>query len=121
MEEQLTTYETAMLAKEKGFDENVFKNSFCYDKNGNWKNTIDVIKEERIFAPTQALLQKWLREKHDIYVTVDVDITLSWVYRIGSLHPQASYIGAYIQSEYVFSVFEEALDEGLIEALKLVP
>ena len=80
MKEELVTFKTAKLAKEKGFNIPVKKaykvyngysdmkvNSFKIGKydhnslNGNCYNTS---------APTQALLQKWLRETYAIDLTV---------------------------------------------------
>ena len=71
MEEQLISFETAKLAKEKGF---TYAYEF-YDKEGNivdfgivggWTDCHD----ENYAAPTQSLLQKWLREKHDIHFEI---------------------------------------------------
>ena len=71
-------------------------------------------------APTQSFLQRWLREVHGIYVHIITDVTLSWIYIVQSGHPQASYVGKTIQSKNVYSTFEEALEAGLLEALKLI-
>lgn len=65
-------------------------------------------------------LQKWLRKKHGIGVIVNIDGTLSWIWFISSLHPEASYVGKYIESTNVYSSYELALKAGLTEALKLI-
>jgi len=70
MKEQLVIFETARLAKEKGFNEETLyyfrsehslgKNVITYRTNTQmnvWEDT-----QEKWSAPTQALLQKWLRE-----------------------------------------------------------
>ena len=90
MKEQLISFETAKLAKEKGFDipclyayriwrENIKKT----DKNplqglnieyepymGGSSASIKFYYQSKQYtlAPTQSLLQKWLREKHNIIV-----------------------------------------------------
>jgi hypothetical protein len=95
MKEELISFETAKLAKEKGFD------NCCYDyfvPNGKlysngWGNSIqdnngfstnehndlfmfsydDFTKEQKlnyVLRPTQSLLQRWLREVHNCYVEV---------------------------------------------------
>jgi hypothetical protein len=54
MEEQLISFETAKLAKEKGFD-------FIYIIDNELTNHSLI---------TQSLLQKWLREKYDIHIEI---------------------------------------------------
>lgn len=60
--EEICTYEVAKLAKEKGFDENC---SYVYNND----RVLLGVKGVRCWhkveftAPTQSLLQRWLREK----------------------------------------------------------
>ena len=72
MEEQLISFKTAKLAKEKEFDlfcRTAYTNpdsetSLMYDEDGYyWK--------VYLLAPTQSLLQKWLRDKFSIHIVVD--------------------------------------------------
>lgn len=87
MEEQIVTYKVAKLAKDKGFDELCMKlysdkifEDFKHTSFGNNKthsNTkINIPKdaidsdETIITAPTQTLLQKWLRIKHNIHIII---------------------------------------------------
>ena len=73
--------------------------------------------DEIIFsAPTQSLLQKWLREKHDIIVTVDY---------LGN--PKTGYYPVFkliennqITVSTACDSYEEALGFGLFGALKLI-
>lgn len=71
MQEQLISFETAKLAKEKGFKENcthLYNNEILEEKNCiGFVINIDGINN-LITAPTQSLLQKWLRETHKIHV-----------------------------------------------------
>lgn len=73
MKEQLISSETAKLAKEKGFDE---KCLFFYTgdskelKQINLKGISNSDTISFCSAPTQSLLQKWLREKHGIDILV---------------------------------------------------
>ena len=129
MEETLITFETAKLAKEKGFDIQVLDfwakgkkpyisqgleyMSECYTKS-NWNNGQGSYptKAEEVCcsAPTQSLLQKWLREVHNINVycvPTEIDET-KWYNNIASSYKV--YTGTY----------EEALEEGLYQALLLV-
>ena len=66
-------------------------------------------------APTQSLLQKWLREKHDIHITITSISQESWQYHIQK--PKDKLGDNY---EEDFENYEEALEVGLQEALKLI-
>ena len=108
MEEKYITFETAKLAKEKGFD---FKGYVGYC--------------------TQALLQKWLREVHQIYVDIDIDQTTApkFCYMISRFIGNPTDLAA---EEWgwqnlpngvdwgLHRKWEDALEEGLFEALKLI-
>ena len=124
----LITYETAKLAKEKGFD---WGCSDCFDDNGHYysngwcERLDDFFKDEDFFnssieekemsekyftAPTQSELQKWLREKIgiDVYCMPVGDDSYEWYNNIASHNPP--FQGTY----------EEALEVGLLEALRLI-
>lgn len=121
MEEQLISFETAKLAREKGFSEVCRQLYKDYGENdllepvtpSNYNNKDTYLNCAS--APSQSLLQKWLREKHNIHV-----------------NPQCiSYSGAYKcevakKGIFPFSVcglgceYEEALEVGLQEALKSI-
>lgn len=155
MQDQLISFETAKLAKEKGFNEYCSHNfdingkfsGFTgyaimrnYNKNSNI-HLYDTDTEENInpdllcTAPTQSLLQKWLREVHNLYVGIDL------------YHMQGEWIGPTYQyqiykvynaekereddlditgqpncyhSENNSKTYEEALEIGLQEALKQI-
>ena len=122
MQEQLISFETAKLAKEKGFDFKVYREEKIYDKLGYLLKPEDEVfpNVEYFPAPTQSLLQKWLREVHKI----SVESTSCWwddgkkefeynVYKkdLGGDSPC---------SLSVFKTYEEALEVGLQEALKLI-
>ena len=149
MNEQLISFETAKLAKEKRFseygdyfyteedglclidsdgeilniyDENLKQVDYRYDCNGNfwYKDHDNDLFESYIpikyIAPTQSLLQKWLREKHNIIVWVS--------YIKESAYP---YMGCIVDLKQVNKLtsgfretYEEALENGLLKALKLI-
>ena len=78
MEEKLTPYELAVLAREVGFNQH---QKYCYDPLSldvnhiySWGSEYDCSTKERmnrlVFAPTLSFLQKWLREEHKIDVWV---------------------------------------------------
>lgn len=150
MEDRLIKYETAKLAKEKGFDEFTFwvykeaelylHKAKKYDSNFKKHLVRDLIKNSamldakipRYSAPTQTLLQTWLRKKHDIHATVDVNFysnreKLGYYYTldrfINGIHDGEDHdfvqIGL-IGKEKGFEEFEEALEVVLYEGLKLI-
>ena len=130
MKDELIIFETAKLAKEKGFDWHILHSyrDGILDLDDNYAGTISEMYfnangrnrtkfKEVISAPTQSLLQKWLREVHNIIVFVapfkdhasDVNDRLEWNYTI-----YGKSIGRNLKS------YEEALEIGLQEALKLI-
>lgn len=167
MYDTLISFETAKLAKEKGFTNPVYwhyclinnewilrGNSFLVreqdvvmDKDEG-KNGIEVsVEGDRLFrnylwkdsiylkasdcpfiaAPTQSLLQKWLRDEYNIDIII-IQIELN-EYRSCSL--THSDITSIIDGDYTIydfidmsysgsGVFEEALEKGLQEALKII-
>ena len=148
MKEHLVSYETAKLALEKGY---VGKIGLGYKYNtGNYYNAkgelngdcTDLVREiynarnsdvkplnSNISAPTQSLLQKWLREKYDI----EIQIFTMGIFMDKSTSPHSEFKLAkgFKKYEYGlnankpqldmgFETYEEALEKGLYEALKLI-
>jgi len=124
MTDQLISFETAKLAKEKGFNEECDWN-YCIETydfptglhvvEGNiYRFRLGVIRNA--CAPTQSLLQKWLRDEHKIHITIYSSSQESWMFRITKPH-QKLLEGLYAED---FETYEEALEEGLQEALKLI-
>ena len=132
MEDTRVTFETAKLAKEKGFFQETnrleipyynYKGEFKGDVS-DWRirkyirgeNTSDI---EFASAPTQSLLAKWLREQHNIYVTSQIG-NLDF---INTYHYEIRYID---KNKFMckvngnFKTYEEALEIGLQKALKLI-
>jgi hypothetical protein len=118
MEEQLIEFETAKLAKDKGFNE--IPCHYVYDE-GILKQSYQAFNRLNFeLAPTQSLLQKWLREEHEIYLcpiwnTYNVDLMDMLGYKCK--------IFTWKKGEdmtKVFKTYEEALEKGLQEALKLI-
>lgn len=136
MTDQLISFETAKLAKKKGFNEetshyydlidNKLKHTIEGFSNPNEDCMIDIELEwhnhsnfNRLAAPTQSLLQKWLREKHELHVGIYYrNVDKSWITEI-------FYTREYMKNGRlpytVHKTYEEALEQGLIEALKLIP
>ena len=93
MEDTRINFETAKLAKEKGW-------------NG------DFVESHKILT-SQSLLAKWLREKHNIHLIAYKNINID------------GYDWCYITTDGItninsYKTYEEALEAGLQEALKLI-
>ena len=161
MEEQLISFKTAKLAKEKDF--NILQHSYYFEdgefKENSLKGTNGYYGEEYEFnlsefnenwndkwltkktgdrcfgcskqkgyletfsAPTQSLLQKWLREVHNIEIYVHK-------FKPNGAYPKGYYCVSRPLIHYSnemkdwiftnFKTYEEALEVGLQEGLKLL-
>ena len=108
MKEQLISHKTAELAKEKGFIWEERVKEYDY-KEHHWILTK---------FPTQSLLQRWLREEHDIHVEIRVIYdTADYSWSIIKINPYD--VGNNSVYDRKLS-FKEALEKGLQEALKLI-
>jgi hypothetical protein len=119
MEEQLITIKTAKLAKEKGFDE--LCNNYYAGSDTIYKSKENGIHNSFLFAvlsctaPTQSLLQKWLREKYDIHIGIEPYGDNTYDYVLVS-----ELIESDSDDEYSFATYEDALEAALYEALNLI-
>jgi hypothetical protein len=111
MTEQLIQLDTARLAKEKGFD---IRCDYFYNDGSGWKLQNDSLirtgEDEFLEAPTQSLLQKWLRDVHDTVIVIR---------RTGGDNYWHWYIQGVIEDGYA-DTYEQALEEGLLCSLKLL-
>lgn len=146
MEEQLIGLETAKLAKEKDFEQN--KSAYFYTEVyglcslGQDGETLLIEKHPKVNAfkviydvngefehgdwyntPTQSFVQKWLREKHNIIITILLDRTTTPKYAVEIF----KYIDGYqyknmatMNTIFLFRTHEEALEVALYEALKAI-
>ena len=126
MKEELITFETAKTAKQKGFSwhcEKHYNHEYSYDEPAIFMDDLspEDLEPFEYSAPTQSLLQKWLREKHGIYVNIDV-VPCSGLLVFNYLIRYSKDIGKIKISRHVFGyeTYEQALEEGLQEALKLI-
>ncbi len=122
MTDTIISFEVAKLAKEKGFDVTV---QHFYGKDQNelydaWGSNKEL--KNWCTAPTQSLLQKWLREKHDIVIKCD---SMTRDFNNGGYkdwYCDIRTISHHIAGEARdgFETYEEALEQGLLEALELL-
>jgi len=102
MKEAVVSFTTAKLAKEKGFNIRTVTN---------------------LRKPTQSLLQKWLREEHNIHVSAFPVFSNRFFPTIRKFYKDKEYdtfLGSPYPPKYSKNTYEEALECGLQEALKLI-
>jgi hypothetical protein len=125
MKESIVTFDTAKLAKEKGFEPGSY--SYSYNQEGSFMPQTRIY--QGLAAPSQSLLQKWLRDEHQIHIEVvlyDNSRTYHWEYRVVTSKDRDwndidcfdSAKRHYNKEEFV--TFEESLEKGLQKALKLI-
>ena len=129
IEEQFVSFDTARMLKEAGFEANL-KTMYVEEEKDEWafwdsgaKRSDYNYFDDTIACPTQALAARWLREKHRIVVdvtfippSVDGD---EWQYFIGEMDDMV-WEGDFESSDRKYSTYEEALEAGLQEAIKLI-
>lgn len=133
MKDELIGYETARVAKEKGFNLKVYNyfqigaiSKGVEEHSTKYINDINTtFKESAMFSrPTQGLLQRWLREVHNTEVLISIlpkqikDKANKKKYCAYVLNenwnPTIPSIGNFDDS------YELAKEAGLLEALKLI-
>lgn len=136
MEEQLISFETAKLAKEKGF------NGTCYNFYPDWDNSdlkncfevgVSNTKDKSLIrgygdillVPTQSLLQKWLREVYNIDImimpfqdAIDSNIILYQYFVLSDCSLEEYNDG--FNRRKCYNIYEESLEKALQESLKLI-
>lgn len=134
MKEEIISFETAKLANEKGFIgiKSQANNWYCNDGTLYHEKKIDGYKGLkgwncwewtegfRFDAPTQSLLQKWLREKHDIDVYIIPNGMRDKNINDRLYHPCIWFKDEYQTELHSKYSYEEALEKGLQEALKII-
>lgn len=126
MKDEIITFETAKLAKEKGFDEIC---EYLWSGSGDEPLFSEKIRNhntglnhnrEWYSQTTQSLLQKWLREEHNLHIGISVN-----QFGYGLMYSIINTKDCKCVSDLKGGVndkfsYEEALEAGLIAALKLI-
>lgn len=137
MRDEIVTYEVAKLAKEKGFPQDIDRwvadlhsatNSNYYNHKGELNgDCIEIIKckiqkeeipkeFELVAAPTQSLLQRWLREEKKVHIEIYPVFPSSDKVKYGRWIV-ADAITKSIPIEY-FDTYEQSLEDALRYALE---
>ena len=144
MQDQLVSFKVAKLAKEKGFGIDFVGTEYVpafYCKKSDVNNfqeteiqIEDGFMKDFYLRPTQSLLQKWLRDKHKLEVCVSFSPDWEWNDKDECLCTNMGYrvdwgfvgvwkkyeIESYPLERHGFKTYEQALEEGLYEALTLI-
>lgn len=120
MTEELVTLETAKLLRKKGYNE------YCglvIGDNGNEAivafRTNNDFPEGAYSRPTQSFAKKWLREIKGIHVEISYMYGGYWTYDILTI-PEHDLVGLSDRPIIHYKSYEEALEAGLVESLKLI-
>jgi hypothetical protein len=127
MTDQIISFQTAILANENGFNIETREPDYMLDGNLSGKRGASIGCSKYIKSSTQSLLQKWLREVHNINIFMSFKPNIKkWDFIPYSMDMNGKeyikYNSEYtkIHNERRFDTYEEALELGLQEALKLI-
>ncbi len=142
----IVKFETAKLANQKGYINNrrlLYRDGNYYNYKGELNgDTLDEIKDilkykrdpehirydkyNTISAPTQSLLNKWLRSFHNIeIVTYPIESFKNGI-EVEDLNPEYSYyitikgIKQFTTKDKVFESYDDALEDGLLNGLNYI-
>ena len=118
--EEICTYEVCKLAKEKGFPQDVFgtceMKSACYLDDGRFcKDGCIYPIEDAYTAPTQSLLQRWLREEKGIDIAIVPLISKVYSYIVYNILDRNNRV---VETNAGYKSYELALEDALKYALE---
>ena len=142
MEDEIVSFETAMLLKEKGFNEpcchfyednelhelNYYQgNGAGFVRNNSQINDMMYCEEMQCTAPTQSLAQKWLRETRNITFNANPHSNDGKIIYVVTIKVISSnkYIDFNVMMDTsnkatMFDTYEEAIESGLKHCLKSI-
>lgn len=124
--ESYVSFDTAKMLKEAGFEANLRtryveeeKDEGAFWASGTKRSDYNYL-DDTIACPTQALAAKWLREVYHYAVCVWFSKDHEkWFYAHGNMD-NIVFDTDYCISEYIYDSYEEGLEAGLQEAVKLI-
>ena len=125
--EEICTYEVCKLAKEKGFPQDPDKNDhclmYCWDGLRNihplamwivWE--MEEYDHDNLYAaPTQSLLQRWLREEKNVDIAIVPLYTEGYSYIVYNIHCRDNRV---VNTNAGYDTYELALEDALAYSLK---
>jgi len=126
----LIKYETAELAKEKGFPQNIPYDHYIVGEDKKFmtdyfykSSLIDDYKNNLLGCPTQSELQKWLRDEKSLYIDIYTECTVNEIlgfnYKITSWYVLPQQYKRENISGFELT-YEQALEQALINGLNLI-
>lgn len=121
IQEAYVSFEVAKLLKEKGFDELCYQK---YDSDGELSfNHVGYINSEKpcddfyALSPTHQMAMAWLREKHNICITIYPDKENGYEAVLYNIKDDVEII---LQSFGIYGshIFEDSYEEAVEAALK---
>ena len=142
MEDEIVSLETAMLLKEKGFNEpccrfyednelhelNYYQgNGAGFVRNNSPINDMMYCEGMQCTAPTQSLAQKWLREVHHITFNANPHSDNEEIIYVVTIkvisnkkHIDFNVMMTTLNKAIMFKTYEEAIEAGLKYCLKSI-
>jgi hypothetical protein len=133
MEDTRVTFETAKLAKGKGFPQETNRLEIpYYNYKGEFKGDVsdwrvrkyirgeDTSDVESVSAPTQSLLAKWLRKEHNLHINICSLSMNCFSFMLEKLNDTGTTLCGGHLGKINYKTYEEAYEIGLQEALKLI-
>ena len=114
----MTTYkEVFQLAQGRGYELNFVDTA----KMSLYEPLELIIDAKNIYLLELTLIQKWLRDEEELSVYCDIPVEIYWRYVVhGTGKRAATYTDSGYKEKKNFTTYEEALLEGIAEALKLL-
>jgi hypothetical protein len=116
MELKIVRFKTAKELKEIGF--NICDIGDCFRQDGILFK--DFMIENYYHAPTLALVQMWFMDNHKLIIQVTpFDGWGNWLFKILAEDCMSPFFEAHDEMEE-FNTYDEALEAGILEAIKLI-
>jgi len=110
-------FETARLAREKGFEPPISSHFNYWEFSGRYVRPYDwftgIGLAYIIHAPTQEVLQSWIRKNHEIHIEIYSNAS-GWGWILTKLNGTTI---KEITDDLFFETYELALEMGLVKAL----
>ena len=129
MDNTLISVETAKLANEKGFKEFNYAR-YCYHNNElKYWGSITGKYDDYILAPTQSLLQCWLRDVHNLHICIHPEFYttgINYCIQVLCYAPELEDCENHDKCTFMhgdngeYPTYEDALEFGLELALNLI-
>lgn len=128
MKDELISYSTLKLALEKGFIQPTdyflteVTQNYVDARGDKTPDTYSVVKKVKKRIPvTQSLLQRWLREEHNMHADICFNKGLGYRVWLTDAKEDVKVVTPLGESSTLFfKTYEEALERELFEALNLI-